>query len=73
MTILKIIIIMLGVTFSIFGYLIFFKKNYKLINNFEVDYKAGRKTESYAKKVGIIELIIGIVLTLVGLCIIIIK
>ncbi|MDI9521143.1 MAG: DUF3784 domain-containing protein [Bacillota bacterium] len=73
MIILKIIIIMVSVAFSIFGYLIYFKKQYNLINGFEADYKAGRKTESYAKRVGIIELIIGIVLAFVGIYIIIIK
>ncbi len=50
MIILKIITMILGVTFSIFGYLIYFKKQYNLINGFEFDYKAGIKTEAYAKK-----------------------
>ena len=36
-------------------------------------YKAGRKTELYAKRVGLLELIIGIILTLFGVCAIIIK
>ena len=49
MTLLKIILIALGATFSIFGYLIYFKKKYNLINDFEANHKAGRKTESYAR------------------------
>ena len=66
MTLLKIILIALGATFSIFGYLIYFKKKYNLINGFEANHKAGRKTESYARKVGLIELLLGIAMLLVG-------
>lgn len=70
---LKIILIMVGIGFTIFGYEIYFQKKYNLINGFEEDYKAGRKTELYAKRVGLVELIIGIILTLFGICVIIIK
>ena len=63
----------MGVIFTTFGYLIYFKEKYNLINGFEVYYKSGRKTESYAKKVGLIELIIGIILILIGIWVIIIK
>lgn len=73
MTVLKIILIAVGVAFTVFGYLIYFKEHYDLINGFNADYKAGRKTESYAKKVGLIEIILGIVLTLIGICVITIK
>lgn len=73
MIILKVILITVGVAFIIFGYLIYFKKQYNLINTFEADYKAGRKKESYAKKVGLAEFIIGIILILVGIYVIIIK
>ncbi|MCW6679477.1 DUF3784 domain-containing protein [Anaerococcus sp. NML200574] len=73
MNLLKIILIIVGVIFTTFGYLIYFKEKYNLINGFEVDYKSGRKTESYAKKVGLIELIIGIILILIGIWVIIIK
>ena len=62
MTLLKIILIALGATFSIFGYLIYFKKKYNLINDYETNRKAGKKTESYARKVGLIELLLGIAL-----------
>lgn len=73
MTILKIILITVGVAIIMFGYEIYFKKKYNLINGFEEDYKNGRKTESYAKKVGLIEFVFGIVLALIGICVIIIK
>ena len=61
------------VAFTTFGYEIYFQKKYNLINGFEEDYKAGRKTELYAKRVGLVELIIGIILTLFGICVTIIK
>ena len=65
MTLLKIILILVGLDFIIFGYLIYFKEKYNLINGFESDFKYGRKTESYAKKVGLTEFIIGIVVTVI--------
>ena len=73
MTLLKIILITVGVASIMFGYEIYFQKKYNLINGFEEDYKNGRKTESYAKKVGLIEFVLGIVLALIGICVIIIK
>ncbi len=73
MILLKTILILVGLAFIIFGYLIYFKEKYNLINGFEVDFKSGRKTESYAKKVGLIELIIGIIFVLIGIAVIIIK
>ena len=73
MILVKVILITFGVAFTTFGYEIYFQKKYNLINGFEEDYKTGRKTESYARRVGLVELIIGIVLTLFGICVIIIK
>lgn len=73
MTILKIILITVGVAFTTFGYEIYFQKKYNLINGFEEDYKNGRKTKSYAKRVGLIEFVLGIVLSLIGICVIVIK
>ena len=70
---LKIILIMVGIGFTTFGYEIYFQKKYNLINGFEEDHKIGRKTELYAKRVGIVEFMIGIILTLTGICMIIIK
>ena len=68
---LKIIAVILGLAFSLFGYFIFFKKKYSLINGFSEDFKAGRKDENYARRVGIIEFIVGIVLLLVAVILII--
>lgn len=59
---LKIILVIVGIAFTLFGYFIFFKKKYSLINGFSADYKAGRKDENYAKRVGIVEFIVGIVI-----------
>ena len=73
MTILKILLLLVGTMFILFGYLIYFRKQYNLINGFEEAYKAGRKTKSYANRVGLVELIIGIILTLFGICVTIIK
>lgn len=71
MLILKIVLILLGASFLTFGYLIYSKERYELINGFESDLKVGRKTEEYAKKVGKIELTIGSVLLIVGIVVII--
>ncbi len=71
MALLKIILISLGATFSIFGYLIYFKKKYNLINGFEENCKDGSKTESYARKIGLIELLLGVALLMVGFYLII--
>lgn len=73
MTLLKIILILVGLAFITFGYLIYFKEKYNLINDFEADNKSGKKSESYAKKVGQIELIIGVIFVLIGITVIIIK
>lgn len=70
MTLLKIILLAIGATFSTFGYLIYFKK-YNLINDYEANRKAGKKTESYARKVGLIELLLGIALLMIGLYLIV--
>ena len=71
MFIFKIMLILLGVSFLTFGYLIYTKKRYDLINGFESELKAGRKTEEYAKKVGKIELTIGAVILIAGIVVII--
>lgn len=73
MILLMIILLVVGVTFTTFGYFIYFKEKYNLINGFESDYKSGRKSETYAKKVGLVEFMIGIILVVVGFCMFIIK
>ncbi|MFQ7348613.1 MAG: DUF3784 domain-containing protein [Anaerococcus vaginalis] len=60
MKLFKIISLILAIGFIFFGFNIYFKKKYNLINNFEKDYKNGLKDENYAKKVGLIELTLGI-------------
>lgn len=60
MKLFKIISLILAIFFIFFGYNIYFKKKYNFINNFEKDYKNGLKNEKYAKRVGLIELILGI-------------
>ena len=66
MIILKIITIVLGLLFLLFGYLIRFRKKYDLINGFEADLREGRRDERYAERVGLIEFIIGMILILTG-------
>lgn len=60
MKLFKIISLILAIAFIFLGFNIYFKKKYNFINNFEKDYKNGLKDENYAKKVGLIELILGI-------------
>ena len=62
MLFVKILMLILGLSFAFLGYFIFFKKKYTLINGFIDDYNAGRKTEKYARRVGLIEFIIVIIL-----------
>lgn len=73
MILLMVILLVVGVAFTTFGYFIYFKEKYNLINGFESDYKSGRKSETYAKKVGLVEFIIGIILVVFGVCMFIIK
>ena len=67
MKLFKIISLILAIAFVFFGFNIYFRKKYNLINNFEKDYKNGLKNENYAKKVGLIELILGILFFLIFL------
>ena len=59
MLILKLIIIVLGITSSTFGYLIVFKKKFRLINDFEARKKVGSQTDADAIRVGKVELSLG--------------
>ena len=52
MLILKLILLALGITFSVFGYLIVFKKKFGLINDFEARKKVGSQTDADAILVG---------------------
>lgn len=46
-------------------------EKYNLINCFEADFKAGRKNEEYAKRVGMVEFVIGIAVLVAGIVLII--
>ena len=59
MLILKLILVALGLTFSVFGYLIVFKKKFGLINDFEARKKVGSQTDADAIRVGKIVLTLG--------------
>ena len=60
MHMLKIILFVIGITFAVFGYLIVFKKQYRLINDFKARKKAGSQKDTDAIRVGQVELILGI-------------
>ena len=68
---LKIVTVILGLAFTLFGYLILFRNKYSLINGFEKAYKNGQKTENYAKRVGLIEFLLGITILIVAVIFII--
>ena len=70
MMILKILLPIVGVAFLFFGYLIFFRKKYSLINGFDTAFKEGRKTEAYARRVGLVEFILGILLLIASVILI---
>ena len=69
--VLKIIAVLLGLAFTLFGYFIYFRKKYNLINGFEADFKAGRKNEDYAKRVGMVEFVLGIGILIAGFVLIV--
>lgn len=71
MTALKITLCVLGLAFTLFGYFIFFRKKFSLINDFSEDFKAGKKNETYAKRVGLIEFIIGIFLLVLSIVLVV--
>lgn len=71
MLVLKIVSVLLGLSFTLFGYFIYLRKKYNLINCFEADFKAGRKNEEYAKRAGMVEFVIGIAVLVAGIVLII--
>ena len=71
MVALKVLAVMVGLAFLLFGYFIYFKRKYNLINGYEADFKAGRKNEEYAKRVGMIEFVVCIAMLLAGVVLII--
>lgn len=71
MLFLKIMLPIIGLMFLAFGYLICFKKKYSLINGFVEAYKRGEKTENYAKRVGLVELVLGVLFLISAVLVII--
>lgn len=69
MLILKILLFILGTVLFTFGYLIYFRKKYSLINSFNLDVLYKRKDASYAKKLGLIEFVLGLVLIILAIAI----
>lgn len=62
MQVVKIVLGILAPAFLLFGYLIYFRRRYFLINGFREELSAGRRDENYARRVGLTELIIGLIL-----------
>ena len=60
MHLLKIILFVIGITFCLFGYLIVFKRQYGLINDFKARKKVGSQKDADAIRIGQVELILGI-------------
>jgi phosphatidylglycerophosphate synthase len=56
MIIISTILILLGIAFISFGYAIYFKKKYNLINNYKINERNGKLDKNYAQMVGKIEL-----------------
>ena len=73
MLIFKILLFILGTVFSTFGYLIYFRKKYSLINSFNLDVVYKRKDSSYAKKLGLIEFVLGLGLIVLAIILTIIS
>ncbi len=66
MKVLNVLLVILGLIFMFFGYEIFFKKKYGLINNFYEDKNKGKFNDNYAKRVGIIEFVGGLFCIIFG-------
>lgn len=69
----RLVLFIAGMALILFGYFIYFQKRYNLINGFEMKNKLSSKDIEYAKKVGLAEFIIGIVLVIVGIILCFIK
>lgn len=67
MFVLDIILMIVGVAFFTLGYLICFRKHFKLISGFESNYKKGICDESYAIQTGMILVMAGVVYVFCGM------
>ena len=71
MLILKVIAVSLGLTFTLLAIWFTLRRGYGLVNGFEADFRAGRKTESYASQIGLIEFVIGVVISVAAIALIV--
>lgn len=67
MIVILITFTLVGAMLATFGYLIYFRGKYGLINNFYEDRQRGLFNDAYARGVGLVEFIAGIVTTLSGI------
>ncbi|ACV29115.1 Uncharacterised protein [Anaerococcus prevotii] len=67
MKVFALMLALTGLVFLFFGYKIYFKKSYDLINGFEKDYKKGLKDENYAIRVGKIYFLIFIAMEILAI------
>lgn len=67
MKIFALILALTGLVFLFFGYKIYFKKSYDLINGFNKAYKKGLKDENYAIRVGKIYLLVFIAMEILAI------
>ena len=73
MIFLGILMILLGVAFAAMGYLIAFQKRYALINHFVDDRHRGKFDDTYAKRMGLIEMLCGVVSVVFGILVLCIR
>lgn len=71
MLVLKVLALSLGLKYAASGYLIHFKKKYSLVKGFEEEFRAGCKKESYANRIGLMEFVVGIAISLAAIALII--
>lgn len=67
MLVLKIALIIVGILFICFGYVIYFKGKYNLINGYETAKKARRLDDAYAQRIGKIEFFGGLIWLVFGI------
>ena len=67
MTFIGILLLLLGLAFGGFGFLIAFRKKYALISNFVDDKHRGKFDDAYARRLGLIELCAGLVTLVLGI------
>ena len=71
MLVLKIVSVLLGLSFTLFGYFIYLRKSIISSIVLKLISKQGEKNEEYAKRVGMVEFVIGIAVLVAGIVLII--